>query len=140
MPLFKPAQTVPWTAFVPTVTAPGGTPSTYTATSTGKYMVIGKMCFVTFYLFNSAGGTAGAGAVDLLFSLPVTAVQTESTPNVVPAGSAVVYNGTATGFVLMYLTSTTNAVVRGTDTSVLSAAGQNNAVRLVEASLTYQVA
>lgn len=129
-----------WTAYVPTITCPGGTPPTYTANATGKYYQIGKSVFLTFAFTNAAGGTAGAGAVPIFFSLPVTAAQTEATDNLVPGGVAVVYNNAATTFTQTFVASTTTMCIRSQSTATLNGADQDQTVRQVYGCITYETA
>jgi hypothetical protein len=130
----------PWTAYVPTVTAPGGTPPTYTNTVTGKYCQIGKIVYMQFSLINTSGGTAGAGAVPLYFSLPITAADTSSTDWLNIVGNSLVYNGAATAFYFPAIASATTIKILDTGTSSLTAAGQDNAVRIIQATLAYEAA
>ena len=58
-------------SYTPVVTAPGGTAPTF-ATATGKFSMGNGRVFVSIYLVNTSGGTAGATAVPVFVSVPVT--------------------------------------------------------------------
>lgn len=133
---------IPWTAYVPTITAPGGTAPTYPDIQTGKYCQIGKKVTLQFYLYQASGGTAGAGAVNLYFSLPVTAADTCSTDWQVICGNCLVHNGTPTSTtkqVVVY-SSTTGAFLDDS-TAFLKASGQNSTTyRILIVNMTYEAA
>lgn len=57
--------------YTPVLSASGGTIPTFTATAlSGKWIKLGRVCFVNVTASNTAGGTPGAGTFQLSFSLP----------------------------------------------------------------------
>lgn len=56
--------------FSPTRSVSGGTVPTYTATDFNQYKIVGDRCIFRGVWDNSSGGTAGAGANNLLSTLP----------------------------------------------------------------------
>lgn len=129
-----------WTAFVPTITVSAGTAPTYTQNATGKYRQIGKLVTLQFAFTNIAGGTAGAGAGILRFSLPVTAATSESVPFIVACGSGIYLNNVTSSAVIIYLDQLTTCAFRLPSTAFLTGADQNNATRFIYGSLTYEAA
>lgn len=59
-----------WFDWTPTVTVSGGTVPTYTGQYSNRFRIIGQAIKASMSWFNGSGGTAGAGAGALKFSLP----------------------------------------------------------------------
>lgn len=131
---------VVWTAWTPTFSASGGTAPTYDTYNTGKYVRHGKMVTVQFFVQGGAGGTAGAGDVDLTINLPVTAADTAATDWQVPCGIAGVYNNTDIGYYHVRVKSSSAADFIASTTSKLLASQQNSNVRIIWAEFTYEAA
>ena len=127
-----------WIPYVPTVTVTAGTAPTYTGTSTGKYRITNRGVDLQFTFQNAAGGTAGAGAGTLHFSLPVNAVATESTGFNVISGPCLAYNGAGLDTGAVFADTATTCAIRLRTTAILTGADQNNAVRQIYGTLVYE--
>jgi hypothetical protein len=132
---------IPWTAYIPTLTAAGGTVPTYTGDAvTGRYCQIGKMVTLQFYFGNGGGGTPGAGAVNLFFSLPVEAADTSVYDWTIPVGTAFVLNGTTTACHTCQIVNSTHGKFLLDSSGILKASGQSEDSRILAASITYEAA
>ncbi len=74
----------------PVITVSGGTVPTFTNHDSNKYKLIGKRCFFEQSWDNAAGGTAGAGANPLLYTLPFSSGN-YSTSNRYTAGHGTIF-------------------------------------------------
>ena len=80
------ANTHPVSAtFVPAITSGGGTLPTFTV-KLGNYVQVGALLFVQVDMDNTAGGTAGVGANQISFTLPIAA-SAGQLDALLPAGS-----------------------------------------------------
>lgn len=131
-----------WFAYVGAMQANGGTAPTYTATDVGKFNVNGRNCTVDVLKSNSSGGTVGAGAVALQYTLPITANVATTAGATVPCGAGIIFNN-ATGLSIIALVdsvgSGANLIFKQPTTANMTNADQNNAVRQLHFSATYQI-
>lgn len=85
-----------WTAYTPTVNATTGALGAHSAT--GRYLLVGKTCFIGIEIVITANGT-GAGSLSL--NLPVAAFSTETVSlngrEVAVSGKAVTSDNTSAG-------------------------------------------
>lgn len=128
-----------WFAYVGAMKANGGTAPTYTATDVGKFRIVGRSCRTQFYKNNTAGGTAGAGAVSLQYTLPVSADTTTTAVNTVSCGIGNLINGAGTGLFTVRVNSATDVVCVPTSGSAYQNADQSNTTRQLFADFEYQI-
>lgn len=131
-----------WQTFTPTVTLVGGAGNTVPvySTNTGRYFVIGRLCFVEVYLTGD-GGAEGAGTGQFNVALPVTAGANHpdskfhagyALNNVTEYEVDGVIAGSATTIALSYLNLLTT-------TAAFTGADQNNATRTVRLKFHYEI-
>lgn len=124
-----------WTAWTPAVTAPSGTPPTY-STATGLYTAINDLVIASVILQNTTGGTAGSGAVILLISLPIA---NNTSPVFQTLGYGSYYNADIPevgSLIARYNTSTTLYLHKGNGNNLV-ASEQANANRYIFLNLVY---
>lgn len=117
----------------------GGTAPTYTAQNDFTYRIdLGGNCTVRTYFLNSAGGTAGAGAVTARVALPYV---TTSATNAVEYGSGFFDNTGVTGLQLNWSVVPNSSFATGTTstsgTTGFQNANQSQTARQFGFSLTY---
>jgi hypothetical protein len=126
-----------WFSYTPTLSVSGGTAPTYTESFINRYTIKGKTLYGFAYWNNASGGTAGAGASDLLFTLSVTAVP--AAPSRVGTGSAYESGGTIGG-VMVAINSSTTGFFSLMSTGVrISGADQSSASRQITGVYTYEI-
>jgi hypothetical protein len=125
-----------WFDYTPILTVSGGTAPTY-ATFINRYCQVGKLVVVTGQWYNASGGTAGAGAAEILVTLPVPPKNLDA----VITGSAGYGNGGAyaTGGIYIFASSSKFAITK-LDAGFLTGAAQNNAMRSVYFTFEYEAA
>lgn len=132
--------TIAWANWTPTIAVSGGTAPTYTATFLNRYMQIRKLvvCHITWY--NSSGGTAGAGANAITFTLPVTASSSYSAANS-NFGMAYVYESGGTS-ALCWTASASTTTARFVLAGISSVVGndQSSTDRRISSTFMYEAA
>ena len=126
-----------WLDWTPTLTVSGGTAPTYTGAFINRYCQVGKLVVVTGQWYNTTGGTAGAGASEILVTLPVAPKATYD----VYTGSAGYGNGGvyAIGAITLFA-STSKFSITKSGWLYLTGDEQNNAERDVFFTFTYEAA
>jgi hypothetical protein len=123
-----------WLEYIPTYYAAGGTVPTYT-TNTSRYKISYREVHLMISSQNSSGGTAGAGAVDLTYSLPISASNINSG---FPTGSALYYNGNQQNFMISQVRLALQGGFIKINTVPMQAVDQNNSIRFIYNDITYE--
>jgi hypothetical protein len=121
-----------WFDYSATLTAPGGTPPTYTATDIAKFRISGRLVDFYFEKSNSSGGTAGAGSVTLFVAMPVTPFTSGWL-----FGNFLLQNGGSGGIGLLRFGGGTVAYFMRHDFVNYNAVDQNNATRIINGRGSY---
>lgn len=125
-----------WLDWTPTLTVSGGTAPTY-ATFINRYCMVGKLVTVTGQWYNTTGGTAGAGASEILVTLPVAPKAADD----VYTGSAGYGNGGAYAIgAITIIADESKFLITKSGWLYLTGDEQNNAVRDVFFTFTYEAA
>jgi hypothetical protein len=129
--------------FTPTVTLVGGSGNTVPVYSTniGRYVKIGKICWVEIRL-DGDGGDEGAGTGQIYIQLPFTRFASGASNRIV---SGFLENGTASYIPLVVVETATNTIaIRYYNTiasqTSFTGAHQNNTIRSMMFTFTYEVA
>lgn len=124
-----------WFNYTPTLSVSGGTAPTYTLEFVNRYCKVGRICTVYGKWYNCSGGTAGAGGNDIEITLPFPAYI-----NNMQCGVAAMGNGATFIANLGIWHSGTYFVITDSDWDGITGAQQNNVVREIQFTFTYEVA
>jgi len=122
----------------------GGTAPTYTAENNYFYYItLNGRVYCDFFFSNAAGGTVGAGAVELTLTAPLAAIWGAAT-NIRSHGSGIVSNsGSLAALVVTRIAGTTTSIrfeyqsTLVTATTAVTNVLQNNATRTVTGTINY---
>ena len=123
-----------WQSWTPILTVSGGTAPTY-STFINRYCMVGKLVTVYGRWSNGSGGTAGAGTNSIDITLPITTYH-----EYVLTGSGALANGsTLLGGLGIFLGETTFSLTKS-DLSFVQGVDQNNTVRELAFTFSYEAA
>lgn len=129
---------IPWTEWTPTLAVSGGTPPTYDTRFVSRYSKIGKIVFCTIDWANTTGGVPGVGANTLTFTLPLPAVNPNSTSITIGNGWSSETGATANFLNSALNSNTTQGLFYWSNGAALVGNDQSGDARYIYASLVYE--
>jgi len=127
-----------WFTFTPVRSVSGGTAPDYTATDINRFKISGNMVSVISTALNNSGGTAGAGASDLVFNVPCGSISNR-TDGMTILGQMLLYEaGIKVGFIVAN-SATSVKFVYAADGTDASGDDQSDTTRRLNCSYSYEI-